>query len=898
MHQLASKIQNDLAILAEEYEKRLQEIESAPALSGCGTEALELIAACLETGDGTRFVEFAQDQAYEWMGRGAKADSYSQALTALEEILIPWVRSVEDATLLWQTLSEARTSIARRTAEMLHESEEQLTALVQNAPLGIFVHQKGLLRYVGDTGASVLGYDEPSELVGRSILDFVYPEDREFIADIARRRVLGEPVPDQYEARLFHRDGSPINVVLNNTLIEYEGEMATLGAFVDITERKRLESELQETLDRRGRQVQTSTEVAQEIAAAPALVDLYERVVTLIKERFDYYHAQIFRYEPAVDAVVLVTSYGEIGERLLAAGHRLEMGRGVVGAAAATGQPVLAADVTRYPDWKLNPHLPATEGELAVPIKWRDKVLGILDVQSERAGALTDEDQILLEGLCGQIAAAIESTRLHQEMEDSLRELEHLYRAMSREGWEAFQREAGATGYLFNRADVVSVNDEWLPEMEEAAERQTLVPPTSEEHAAAVAPLAVRGEAFGVLGVQDDSRDPLSAEDLALVEAVSEQVAQALESARLFDEQQRARSLLSVRVNELDCLNDIGRMIDETPSIPEFLQWVAERVPSATQYPELSTVAVQYEGEVYGDADALDMPCQIVQNLRVGAERVGQVCIAYRETRGFLDEESALLGDIARRTSGYIESRRLFEQAQIRAKELAVLNELGRALPRCQDPDSALEEVYRRTSRLLDITSFYVVLYDSEREEIFVPLQVIDGVVERPHTPRPAGQGGLAEHLMKTQQPLLIPGNVGERINELGITSITLQPGRVSESWLGAPLMVGDRILGAMAVLSYTSSRVFDEHDRDLLTAIASQTSIALENVRLLEQARARAEQERLARTVTDRLRRGADREAIMRIALQELGQMLGASRAVVRVGTREQLLADRKAEE
>ena len=162
--------------------------------------------------------------------------------------------------------------------------------------------------------------------------------------------------------------------------------------------------------------MQTSTEVAQEIASATDLDELFKRVVTLIKERFNYYHAQLFRYEPAQDAVVLITGYGEIGQKMLEAGHKLPMGRGVVGTAAATGKSILATDVRQDADWRPNPHLPDTRGELAVPIKWRDQVLGILDVQSDRAGALSDDDRLLLEGLCGQIASALESTRLLEQL--------------------------------------------------------------------------------------------------------------------------------------------------------------------------------------------------------------------------------------------------------------------------------------------------------------------------------------------------------------------------------------------------------------------------------------------------------------------------------------------------
>ncbi|MBN2391392.1 MAG: PAS domain-containing protein, partial [Anaerolineae bacterium] len=185
-----------------------------------------------------------------------------------------------------------------------------------------------------------------------------------------------------------------------------------LGISSDITERVQMEQAIQTSLERRGRQVQTSTEVAQEIAAATALDDLFERVVTLVKERFGYYHAQIFRYDASARVMRLVVGYGMVGARMLAAGHALPTGRGVVGAAASTGRPMLTPDVTRDPDWIPNTFLPGTRGELAVPIKLRDQILGILDVQSNITNALTQEDQLLLEGLCGQIAIAIHNTQL------------------------------------------------------------------------------------------------------------------------------------------------------------------------------------------------------------------------------------------------------------------------------------------------------------------------------------------------------------------------------------------------------------------------------------------------------------------------------------------------------
>ena len=133
---------------------------------------------------------------------------------------------------------------------------------------------------------------------------------------------------------------------------------------------------------------------------------------------------------------------------------------------------------------------------------------------------------------------------------------------------------------------------------------------------------------------------------------------------------------LAKRANELTCLNDIGREMESAPPVPELLRWVTGRIPSAMQYPELCEVAIEYEDQIYGEANAINLPTQMTHGLYVGGEIVGRIYIAYTEKHDFLNEESALLGGIATRLGGYIENRRLFEQVQLRVRRERVLREV------------------------------------------------------------------------------------------------------------------------------------------------------------------------------------------------------------------------------
>jgi signal transduction histidine kinase len=175
------------------------------------------------------------------------------------------------------------------------------------------------------------------------------------------------------------------------------------------------QQELLDSLMHRTRQIHTSIEVARDIATAPALGDLFELVVNTVQQRFGYYHAQIYTLEN--NQLLLQEGTGEIGRQLKETGHRISLPatQSLIARAATTGQAILVPNVAQEPSWLANPMLPETKSEIAVPIKWGDKVLGVLDVQSEAIGGLDREDELLLMGLCSLIAVAVNNHHLEEE---------------------------------------------------------------------------------------------------------------------------------------------------------------------------------------------------------------------------------------------------------------------------------------------------------------------------------------------------------------------------------------------------------------------------------------------------------------------------------------------------
>lgn len=132
----------------------------------------------------------------------------------------------------------------KRGEKALRESEEQYRLLVENAGDGIFIAREGRILYVNRRAGQMAGYEDVREVTGRSMLDFIYPEDHAMVLDRHLRRLRGEQVPATYPLRMVRKDGMPFWTLLNSVAIDWKGGAATLNFIRDISEQKRLEEQL------------------------------------------------------------------------------------------------------------------------------------------------------------------------------------------------------------------------------------------------------------------------------------------------------------------------------------------------------------------------------------------------------------------------------------------------------------------------------------------------------------------------------------------------------------------------------------------------------------------------------------------------------------------------------
>jgi PAS domain S-box-containing protein len=123
------------------------------------------------------------------------------------------------------------------------ETEDLFAILANKSPVGLYIVQDGKFCYTNPTFQSTTGYTE-DELLGMDALELVVLEDRERVRENAIKMLKGD-IASPYQFRVIHKTGSIKWVIESVVSIQYCGRRATLGNFIDITERKQAEEELQ-----------------------------------------------------------------------------------------------------------------------------------------------------------------------------------------------------------------------------------------------------------------------------------------------------------------------------------------------------------------------------------------------------------------------------------------------------------------------------------------------------------------------------------------------------------------------------------------------------------------------------------------------------------------------------
>lgn len=477
---------------------------------------------------------------------------------------------------------------------------------------------------------------------------------------------------------------------------------------------------------------------------------------------------------------------------------RVPVGRGLTGTVAATGKPLIVRNVQEsggsfYPQFNRENNLTSFMG---VPVFFRETIVGVLSVMSVEERDFTHDEMMLLVGLAGQAAVALENARLFEERERRINEL-------------------------------TSIND-----ISSAVNASLDVDETL---------LALH---CGISEVIDTTYSFIG---LYMVGAMGD-------SPILHQRVIRNNGL--VQISELTIPIDGKGLVDHVllSNQPLLLNTTEEIVNfrniNAATMPE----GIRQEQEILAAACNLSLrPASwLGVPILMGNEVLGMINVQSVKPYAFSKDDMRFLSTIASQAAIAISNARLFSERESRLREITVLKDIGRAISSTLDLKLVLDRLYHELSQAIDMRTSVIGLYDEQSQTISYPVCYDHGrrVYLEPTQLSDDANGWV----IRNRQPLLIHTNEQREmmgIKDFGFSVFDLRSGlskirhpqsRRIQSLLTVPIISGDRVLGFISTKSY-QPYTFDENDLRFLTTVASQVAIAISNIYLFIERERRIEE-------------------------------------------------------
>jgi GAF domain-containing protein len=310
------------------------------------------------------------------------------------------------------------------------------------------------------------------------------------------------------------------------------------------------------------RLLRAAAATGQDLSKMLNINEILPRAVEFIRERFGFYHVQVFLIDDDGLNARLAASTGAVGQKLFERQHSLPVGsKSVIGTVAATGKMVVARDTDAF--YFRNELLPNTRSELALPIFDGDKIIGALDVQSRRYDVFEDEIVQALQALANQLGTSIRNARLFEsqekntretkrlflDAETNLREIQRLNQQLTRQGWQNFLNNNQSSSGITVDNEHVTNEGGWSDALIKATKIRQPVRENRDGQPVIAVPVMLGNEVIGAIEVESNERRA-DAETVEMVQAVAQRLAISLDKARLFEESQAATAR-EQRINEI-----------------------------------------------------------------------------------------------------------------------------------------------------------------------------------------------------------------------------------------------------------------------------------------------------------------------------------------------------------
>ncbi len=186
------------------------------------------------------------------------------------------------------------------------------------------------------------------------------------------------------------------------------------------------ETELHQALHQRAQQLSLLNDLAREMTGLTSTQAIYDLVTQQLWLRFGYYSVEVFSVDEADECVTLESCAGAYVHLIEPGKYRQKIGQGIIGTAAQTGQLIVANQARQHPAFY---YLQGAEvqAELVVPLRSGNRIIGLLNVDSEQPDVFAEADVTLMMTLCDQMVIALEKVRLFEETTQRADEMARLF---------------------------------------------------------------------------------------------------------------------------------------------------------------------------------------------------------------------------------------------------------------------------------------------------------------------------------------------------------------------------------------------------------------------------------------------------------------------------------------
>ncbi|HEX7621492.1 MAG TPA: GAF domain-containing protein [Anaerolineales bacterium] len=392
-------------------------------------------------------------------------------------------------------------------------------------------------------------------------------------------------------------------------------------------------------------------------------------------------------------------------------------------------------------------------------------------------------------------------------------------------------------------------------------------------------PLQAKGEVIGFLDLTSLTPNFYNQTHADRLKAFADQVAIAVENARLLEEAQQ-------RADQLSALLDIGLAVNSGLEMDKLLRTLLDKCKRVLPIEAFYIATYDHETEMIGfplfyDNGEISVlpPSEMRQSpgltgyiiqtrqmlyipdvlaeeasrkykaidfggdpsrsyvgvpLLVGDRVVGVISMQCSQPNAYHPDQIRLLETIATQTAGVIENARLFEEVRLRAEEMTALFDIGITLTSGLDMDQVLKTLLEKCRQVLPVEAFYIGILDPDTDLIQHPLAFDRGEFPQIPTRDIRKNPGLSGYVINNRQTLYIPDITSP--DAIATFQIFRTSGTPTRAYVGVPMIVGDRIVGVISMQSYKPN-AYDPAQIRLLETIATQAAVAIENSRLYEKA-------------------------------------------------------------